>query len=285
MDEAVGLVLNYRDARRTLRCLRSLWEEGINHVLVWDNSADTGASTAELIRLTGRDTKLEIITSPENLGFARAVNRGIERLIQSHPGKHVLLINNDAVLTKGSLSQMTDKLRNAHQAWLVYPNVNHGGRVIGTVHYHRLTGILQLHGPALPGSFAYASGCCMLINPAKPGTHLFDEAFFMYGEDIELGYRLQHIPNAMLHVPQALVIHEGSASSGMASEFYENRIVAGHFLLAKIMSQNSFDLILMLTMHWAALIVRAAIRAIRYRSFSPLLALRKGWRIYVQEKR
>jgi N-acetylglucosaminyl-diphospho-decaprenol L-rhamnosyltransferase len=277
MADAVGLTLNYRDARRTLRCLRSLWAEGIDHVLVWDNSGDGGASGSELEQLAGADPRMELVVSPENLGFAMAVNRGLKWLADCHPRRPVLLVNNDAELHEGGLATMLRALYATPGAWLVYPDVDHGGRIVGTVYYHRLTGILQMHGKKLPGSFPYASGCCMLVNVEKSGTRLFDESFFMYGEDMEVGHRLKDMPGAMRHVPQTLVGHEGSASSGMASEFYETHIVACHFRLARVMAKNLPDLTLMFGMRWIVLSVRAVLRAVRYRSLSPVVALRNGW--------
>lgn len=101
MTDIVGLTLNYRDTRRTLRCLQSPWSEGIGHVLVWDNSGDGGASVAELKHLVGADPWMELVISPENLGFAKAVNRGLKWLEERHPGNAVLLLNNDAELREG----------------------------------------------------------------------------------------------------------------------------------------------------------------------------------------
>lgn len=36
------------------------------------------------------------------------------------------------------------------------------------------------------GSFAYLSGCCLLVQRPDNTQPLFDETFFMYGEDVEL---------------------------------------------------------------------------------------------------
>ena len=48
----------------------------------------------------------------------------------------------------------------------------------------------------------------------------FDDAFFCYGEDVDLGYRLQLADEPTLLVPKAVIGHVGSASSGgRKSEF------------------------------------------------------------------
>ncbi len=275
----VGLILNFRDAARTLVCAQSLLREGVTEVWVWDNSADGGAS-ADALRAQAPDSgTLRILESPINLGFAAGVNRALARLRIERPGARVLLINNDAVLLPGAVAALEQAL-NAHaQAWIAYPDIDHGGRVIGTVYYHRLTGLLQLQRRWLPGSFAYASGCCLLIEPRHTGDALFDERFFMYGEDIALGYRLRARPGALVHVPLCLVRHEGSASSGMATAFYESRMVAAHLLLARVLGRGPCERALLLTMRLPVLFVRALLRSLRYSSLRPWRALYEGFLI------
>jgi N-acetylglucosaminyl-diphospho-decaprenol L-rhamnosyltransferase len=274
----VGLTLNYRDARRTQRCLGSLWDNGAEHVLVWDNSDDGGLSAAELQRAVGSDPRWSVVVSKQNLGFARAVNRSLAWLGEHYPNRPVLLINNDAILVPGALRILYGALLDAPASRIIYPRMDHGGSVVGTAYYHRLTGHVHYTRP-WPGSFAYASGCCMLVNPALTGTRLLDETFFMYGEDCELCHRLGRIPGAMHHVAQTLVKHEGSASSGMATPFYETQIVAAHLLLAHRVSRNAADLASMLTGRWVMLFCRAVVRSIRYRSGIPSRALWDGWRL------
>lgn len=273
----VGLILHYRDATRTSACLRSLFDEGITHVLVWDNSEDGGASIAELKRSMGGDRRYRTTEAGRNLGFAAGVNRGLEILGAEFPGSSVLLINNDAILLPGALGVLGEVLESSPNAVILYPDVDHGGWVRGSVFYHRLTGLItDCH---LPGSFPYASGCCLLVNLAMTGTTLFDEDFFMYGEDIELGARLSQRSGAMVHVQKLLVQHEGSASSRMGSLFYETRVVAAQWILASKLSKGGGDRLLVMVLHSVWLGVRGLVRSLRFRSQTPLRALREGKRI------
>ncbi|OOG36087.1 hypothetical protein B0E52_17475 [Rhodanobacter sp. C06] len=270
----VGLTLHYRDASRTFNCLRSLLEDGVSHVLVWDNSADGEASAAELERLMGSERRCRIVTANRNLGFAAGVNRGLETLAVEFPDSPVLLINNDATLLPDALRVFRDALEASPNAEVLYPDIDHGGWVRGTVYYHRLTGLIT--DRRLPGSFPYASGCCLLVNLPKSGATLFDEDFFMYGEDIELGARLSRRNGAMVHVPKLLVHHEGSASSRMGSQFYEARVVAAQLLIARKLSNGWADRLLIIVLHVILLGVRGLVRSLRFRSLTPLRALRDG---------
>jgi GT2 family glycosyltransferase len=273
----VGLTLHYRDAERTSACLRSLLAQDVAHVLAWDNSEDSGASAKELERLMAGESRFRVATEGRNLGFAVGVNRGLEVLFTEFPGSPVLLINNDAVLMPGALGAFQEALESHPYAEILYPDIDHDGWVRGTVYYHRLTGLIT--DRRLPGSFPYASGCCLLINPPESEAALFDEDFFMYGEDIELGARLSRRNGAMVHVPKLLVYHEGSASSRMGSPFYETRVVAAHWLIAGKLSKGRMDHLLVMTLHYVWLGMRGILRSLRFRSLIPLRALRDGTRM------
>ncbi|MCC5063008.1 glycosyltransferase [Xanthomonas campestris] len=267
----IGLTLHHRNAALTAACINSLLSENAHHVLVVDNSADGGHSADSLYAMTKQKHRVSIVLPECNLGFAAGVNKGLADIAARFPDSQVLLINNDAILLPCALDLLCSQLLLNPEAMLVYPSIDHGGWVRGTVYYHRLTGLIT--DKKLPGSFSYPSGCCILINLIKTGTSLFDEDFFMYGEDIELGARLGSIPGAMIHVPSLLVRHEGSASSGMATRFYETRIAKAHIMLISKLSKNGIDRLMMTIGRILILPTRALIRCIRYKSTMPLKAL------------
>lgn len=269
----VGLILNYRDAKRTLRCVRSLLDDGLAHVLVWDNSEDDGQSASELRTLLAGEVRVEVRISKHNLGFAAGVNRGKERICENFPGSWILLINNDAELFTGATAAMTKALQGAPEAVIAYPTIDHGGRCVGAAFYQRHFGFVTRR--RLLGSIIHASGCCQLLSSERLSGAWFDEDFFMYGEDVELGYRLGE--KGILHVPEVWVRHEGSASSGMGSVFYETRMVMAHWILAKKLARNGFELGLFYFARSVSLGSRALVRAFRYRSWTPLKSLLSGW--------
>ncbi len=273
----VGLTLNFRDAARTIECVRSLLAEGVHHVLVWDNSEDEGRSALTVRTGLGDEKRVSIELSAVNLGFAAGVNCGIDRILDVYPDAWILLINNDARLTTGALAELRNGLLRAPMAGIAYPAIFQNGRISGTVHYQRWFGLLSRR--PLPGSDPHASGCCMLIDPACTGRAVFDEDFFMYGEDAELGCRLRHRPGTLLHVPQARVEHEGSATGHNGSPFYETRLVAAHLILARKLARSRFGHFGLLLGRAVMLPVRALLRAVRQRSLVPLHALFGGWRL------
>lgn len=268
----VGLVLNYQDAMRTSKCLQSLLDDGAHAVLVWDNSEDGSRSVGELRSCWSSDSRVKIVQSPVNLGFAAGVNQGLLEISRRWPGAWTMLLNNDAILQPGGLAELHFALSQQKGAILAYPIVSHGGRHLGEVYYQRQLGLISQN--RIIGSIRYASGCAMLIAQERILNSLFDESFFMYGEDIMLGYRFGD--TAMVHVPKLFVKHEGSAASGMGSLFYESRMVAAHWLLAKKMSVCYLEFSVNLLGRILALGLRSIVRSLRYRSLMPFKALPVG---------
>lgn len=277
MTPVVGLLLSYRDAERSLRCIQSLLAEGVEGVVVWDNSADAGASAEQLRSIYASDKRVDVQVSETNLGFAAGANRGLQYCRHTFPDTWVLLINDDARVLPGAVIHLVSALEITTDAKIAFPNIDHAGRVLGPNYYHRLTGMMswQPH----QGSFAYASGCCQLIAMERITLPLFDEDFFMYGEDCELGWRLRLQPNAQLHIDETLVVHDGSASSGLGSLFYESHMVAAHLILARKLARNPWDSCLLRVVRTGMLLLRAGVRAVRFHSLIPIRALWAGARI------
>jgi GT2 family glycosyltransferase len=163
------------------------------------------------------------------------------------------------------------------KAILAFSDIDHGGEIVGPVYYQRWVGLFTRR--RVPGSALYVSGCALLIAPGRFEDLLFDEDFFMYGEDIELGWRLMGCDGWFAHVAGVWVRHEGSASSGMGSEFYESRMVAAHLLLGRRLAKGRFEYALMIFGRFLTLTTRAGLRVLRYRSMLPIRALWSGWHL------
>lgn len=268
----VGLVLNYQDARRTSKCLQSLLDDGAQAVLVWDNSEDASRSVSELRTYWSNDSRVVIVESPVNLGFAAGVNQGLSAISRHWPGAWTMLLNNDAILQPGALAELHTALCHQENSVLAYPLISNCGRCLGKTYYQPRLGLISQY--RMLGGVLHASGCAMLIALDRFSGRLLDEDFFMYGEDVMLGYQLGE--ELMVHVPKLLVEHEGSASSGMGSLFYESRMVAAHWLLAKKMAGSRLNFVANLLGRTVTLGLRSVVRSIRYRSLMPFKALLLG---------
>ena len=140
--------------------------------------------------------------------------------------------------------------------------------------YHRLFALV-LRQPCL-GAFPYLSGACLLIPMSLARGCLFDPDFFMYGEDVELSWRMNQ-SGVRLVAADVMCGHVGSASARIGSLFYEYHVAKGHLLLARKLARNQFESWLFLFGRAISLPLRATLRSLRHRSLLPWLALLLAW--------
>lgn len=276
-----AIVLDYRGAEKTETCLRSLVGQQIDTTIVVDNSPEPSASMAlatVMERVNGDvDYELQIIGGGNNLGFARGVNLAIcSDLKSGSPHDVYLLLNNDAIAPPNLMQNLMGEIEGRDAADLVAPMVVSGsGESQGVIWYNRYLGAQTSR--KMPGSFAFLSGCCLLFRRTSLDKgRLFDESFFMYGEDVHLGWRLQREGKNIRCLHKIAVQHGVSPSSSRGGYFYEYHMVRAHVLLALKTWRWPAEIPFMVAAKICWLIARALVRSFRYRSFIPALALFSG---------
>lgn len=268
-----AITINFRKEELTAACVRSLIADGWGPILVWDNSADGGVSAASLRPLLAGMENVHLVESQSNLGFAAGMNRALAWLATREPPGPVMLINNDATVVPGLRAALLAETETALAPTLVAPQITQGGSVQGWKFYQPWFGLV-LDTP-IWGAVPYLSGCCLLVNRQDNSQPLFDEAFFMYGEDVELSRRIIAQGGRLSLVPVAYVNHVGSAGSGAASEFYERHMVRAHWLLASSQSITASERLIKKGLRIPVLCLRALLRSIRYKALTPLKSMRE----------
>jgi N-acetylglucosaminyl-diphospho-decaprenol L-rhamnosyltransferase len=213
------VVVAYESGPMLARCLAALKAQTLREteVILVDNASSDGAAQAA----AQADPTLTFIPNPENLGFAAAVNQGAGR----GRGQWLALINPDAFAEPDWLARLLAaadantgvRSFGSRQLLAEDPSRLDGlGDVMAAAGFPFRGGYLQKDpGPMAPGEAFSACGGAMLIDRAlflEMGG--FDERLFCYCEDVDLGYRLQLRGEPTLIVPDAVVRHVGSASSG-----------------------------------------------------------------------
>ena len=186
-----------------------------------DDSADRIAESHPWVTL---------IRSPENRGFAAAANRGAREAI----GEWILFLNSDARLQTDSLPRLLDAARSLPAPGALGPLLlgprgpepsvgNFYGLRRDLAQFLRL-GRLFPAIRALDGIFVgrlprerteveWLTGACLLVRlETFHSVGGFDEAYFMYVEDMDLCFRLRRAGYTNLFVPDAVVRHELGAS-------------------------------------------------------------------------
>ncbi len=226
------VVVNWNQRKLTDSCIRSVHQGSDAYaveVIVVDNGSSDGS--VESLRKSPKVQKL--VLNEKNLGFAKAVNQGVAL----SEGEFVLLLNNDARLDEGALDCAVDSLKTNPAIAvagfkITYPD---GAHQSSCFRFSSLRGLLsnalylaQLfpassvfnHERYGGGDFSDTTevdcvmGGCMLIRRSDIGEEgLFDEGFFMYGEEEDFCKSLDQRGRRRVYLPAATAVHEHSASS------------------------------------------------------------------------
>lgn len=266
-----AIVLNYRTAELTAGCVKSL-DGQVARILVVDNSGDP--VEFDRLRLSILRTcdgvwpaHVDLLAAPGNLGFAGGVEFALPAVAESFT--HVLLINSDATAGPSTVARLLEASREGGVPVVVAPQSARGAPA--RLWYQKMFALVTRR--RLPGSFPYLSGTCLLIPVEFALGGLFDNRFFMYGEDVEFAWRMHRRGIALAVVSDAEFAHIGNASSRRGGYFYEFHTARGHLRLVSALSRNSRDAVFMQGGRLLTLPVRALLRSLRSRSLVPLRAL------------
>ena len=251
----LGIVIVNWNTRDLLRdCLRSVAASQGDftcRVVVVDNASPDGS--ADMVRAGFPDVTL--IASAENEGFARANNRGL-RALGFAPGcadedapRYALALNPDTVLPPGALGEMlaymdADATIGVAGPKLVLPDGSLDlacRRSFPTpeISFYRMVGLSRLFprsrrfgrynltylDPDVETEVDSVVGAFMLVRRAAiQQVGLFDETFFMYGEDLDWAFRIKQAGWKVRYNPRVAVTHVKRAASRQSRraqrEFY-----------------------------------------------------------------
>ena len=220
------LILIWQSEQYLRRCLQSLQAQTFHdfEVILLDNGASEPPDPAVLA--TFQEPVLKVILSETNLGFAGGNNLAA----RSASGEYLVLLNSDAFPEPNWLATL-------HQAALTNPGHCFASRLLqagnpnmldGEWNVYHASGLAWRKNHNQPSTKSttsprYVMSACAAAS-AYPRTAFeqvggFDEAFFAYMEDLDLDMRLQLAGYPFLYLPEAVVHHVGSGSTGYRSDF------------------------------------------------------------------
>jgi len=228
-----AIVVNWgrRDLLRA--CLRSLQLQTHSNVriLVVDNGSNDGS--VEMVREEFGEL-VTVLANAENRGFCAAVNQAI----RASDSEYVALLNNDAEADPRWLEEMAAAIERADDVGMCASKIllHDDRRVIdkaGHLLYPdgqnrgRGTGELDVGQYEREEETLFPDGCAALYRRALfDSVGLFDEDFFAYADDAELGLRAQLGGWRAIYCPRAIVYHHHSSALGAYSTqkvFYVER--------------------------------------------------------------
>jgi N-acetylglucosaminyl-diphospho-decaprenol L-rhamnosyltransferase len=223
-------------------------ERGPVQTVVVDNARES----LDLPPLQG----LDVVAAPTNLGYGGGVNLGVARLPRAV--EWVLITNPDVTVDESAIDALLDIAREQTDAGAVGPRIlESNGETYPSARElpslrtgigHALLANLWLGNPwtrryrgenrLTTGKWretGWLSGSCLLVRRAAfEAIGGFDESFFMYFEDVDLGRRLAAAGWRNLYAPGAVVTHTGAHStSGHASSMRREHHRSAYLYLSR----------------------------------------------------
>ena len=226
------IVLNWNGFDDSVACLESLRScdyRNFKTVLV-----DNGSDNNEAARLAGLFPEVHLIANPENRGFAGGNNDGIRWALE-RGCDYILNLNNDCLVEPDWLANLMRGVLQAEANFasariMCYPQTelicSDGDGLLPDGAGFVLRSMRPWDGIREPrriysacGAASLYSADCVRRVSITPGQ-FFDELYFAYFEDIDLGFRLHAANCRGICVPDAVVYHKGQQSSERFSFFH-----------------------------------------------------------------
>jgi N-acetylglucosaminyl-diphospho-decaprenol L-rhamnosyltransferase len=237
--ETVGVVtITYSPGDTLDDFIRSLATEpeARDHIVVVDNGSTDGApEQAELDH-----ESVLLVHSPGNVGYGTAANLGVSQLDPAI--RYILVANPDTQVTPGAIATLLSTAEANPRAGVVGPrilepdgSVYPSARALPSIRTGIGHAVLSGVWPTNPWTRRYQqrdvsssetstpvgwlSGAFLLLRrEAFEDIGGFDQDFFMYFEDVDLGRRMAAAGWQNLFEPQATVVHIGGASTDRVAD-------------------------------------------------------------------
>lgn len=230
------IIPNYNGVNFLNICFKSIRKQSyknIEIIMVDDNSTDN--SVEFTIKYF---PEIKVINNKKNIGFASSVNNGIKVA----RGEYIALLNNDTEVAKDWIYEIYKAVNKYPDAsFFASKMLDFADRTIidscgdsmtwSGRSYKRMEG--QKNNRDLSPTFVF--GACAGASIYKKSLFdeigLFDEDFKFYLEDVDIDFRAQLAGFKCLFVPEAVVYHVGSGTTGKISPFSFKMVIKNHFHL------------------------------------------------------
>ncbi|HKN91504.1 MAG TPA: glycosyltransferase family 2 protein [Acidimicrobiia bacterium] len=236
-----AVVVTYNAGDHLMASVRSILAQGVAEVVVVDN----GSADGSLEALAAAEPGVGVVRPGRNLGYGAGANRGAAACRTR--ADHVLVCNADVRLEPGAVASMAAALEADGRRAIVGPRTENpdgtlypSARIfpsLGDAVGHAALGLVAPgnrftrryrmldwdHGA--PREVDWVSGACLLVRrSAFAALDGFDEAYFMYLEDVDLCWRAWRAGWTVSYEPGARVVH----AQGVSTDQRPYRMILAH---------------------------------------------------------
>ncbi|PIS05549.1 MAG: hypothetical protein COT81_00860 [Candidatus Buchananbacteria bacterium CG10_big_fil_rev_8_21_14_0_10_42_9] len=232
MNSKVGIVILSYNSRQDLPdCLSSVDKaaKGKHQVIVVDNASSD--NSAKYVK--DNWPQVILIENTQNIGYAGGNNTGIKRALKDKCD-YIYILNPDAVVDKDFLDEIlsvadTDKTIAITQSKILhFKDKNIINSIGNAIHYlgfgYTMGNGQKDNGRSENREVPYGSGAAMLLRAdAIRQIGIFDETFFMYHEDLALGWLARLAGYKIMLAPKSVVYHKYEFSKSIKKFYYMER--------------------------------------------------------------
>ena len=217
------IIVNWNSWDDLTLCLDSIFEQScpFDHILVIDNASRDPANSTLQARMVSHGVNVKILSS--NQGFAKANNFAVNSISDC---SNFALVNPDAYLDVNWHLRMREAAKRHPEAasfasaLIMAKDTSHWDGLGDTYH---ISGLVRrnAHGKKVS---ELANQYISVFSPCAAAAYYrlapfrevggFDEDYFCYVEDVDLGFRLRLRGYTSILVPEAVAHHVGSACTG-----------------------------------------------------------------------
>ena len=226
------VLVNFRGTDDTIAAIRGLekldWPAERCEVIVVEN----GSGDASAERLRSAHPSIRLVVSKSNLGFAGGCNLGVSKAT----GEYLAFLNNDARPDAQWIRSAVERFESDPTVGAVASKVLDWEGVNVDFVDAALTWFGQGYKPLtaqpvprnyeIPTSVLFGTGSAMFVRASDfESLGGFDERFFMFFEDVDLGWRLNLSGRTFAYEPKSIAFHKHHASMASYGAFKEQYLL------------------------------------------------------------
>ena len=229
-DKVSVIIVSWNGEKFLKTCLESIYNQTYQNyeVILVDNNSHDGS-----LRIAQQYSLLKIVKPNNNTGFARGNNIGIKEAFKSKEVKYICTLNNDTKVASNFLEELVKIIKKGEDIGSVQPLLIFSGGLIQSAGLMLPQNLLGVDAQGLSRGFkksedsydkieeifAPTAAAALYKREMLEKIGLFDEDFFCYGEDLDLGLRARLVGWRAYFTPRTKVIHFHSQTKGAASGF------------------------------------------------------------------
>jgi GT2 family glycosyltransferase len=215
------IIINWNGEQFLERCLTALLAQTVkpSEIILLDN-----ASSDASVKIARRFASVRLIALDQNTGFARGNNLAIKTA--SRDSEWIALLNPDAFAEPDWLETLLAAAKSNPEFDVFASKLVNASKptlLDGAGDAYHLSGLVWRlgHGSSMPTSvehtcevFSPCAAAALYRHRALLEVGIFDEDYFCYMEDVDLGFRLRLAGYRCLYEPASMVHHVGSGTTG-----------------------------------------------------------------------